>query len=339
MINIPQKFQDFFFSFGLMFIGLVLLFIFSFTVESKKEINNFFPKSSLRQEIATSTQNNKFPESKPVFPLIKNESTFDATSTAISLLAIDVQTDKILFDKNSQEIRSLASITKLMTTMVLLDLPIDWNTSTKIIEDDCDSSSHQLVTGDVLKLSDIWNVALVASSNSAIKALVRNSGVSEEQFIGLMNKKAKNLNLKSLRFIDPTGLNSDNISNARDIAFLLKEALKSEKILKTLQIGEYYTKPLGKEKPRRIYSTNWLLTDWIPNKFEASCIVGKTGFINVSGYNFVVRLTDEKEHQIIVVVLGSSNNESRFSEARDLGNWVFQNYLWPEEEGYSDLDK
>ncbi len=322
-----------------MFIGLALLFVFSLTIESKKEINNSFPKSSTRQEVIIPKQDEKFPESKPVFPLIKNESVFNATSTAISLLVIDVQTDKILFDKNSQEIRSLASITKLMTAMVLLDLKIDWNTSTVILENDCDSSSHQLKAGDVLKLSDLWNVALIGSSNSAIKALVRNSGVSEEQFIGLMNKKAKNLNLKTLKFSDPTGLDSENIGSARDISSLLKEALKSEKILKTLQIGEYYTKPLDKEKPRHIYSTNWLLTDWVPNKFDAKCIVGKTGFINNSGYNFVVRLTDDQGHQIIVVILGANNNESRFSEARDLGDWVFQNYLWPEEVGYSDLNK
>ncbi len=322
-----------------MFIGLVLLFVFSLTVENKKENAGFFPKSSPRQEISVLENGAKFPKSKPVFPLIKDNNVFSVTNTAVSLLALDVQTDKILFDKNSQEIRPLASIIKLMAAMVLLDLPINWNTSTQIIEDDCDTSSHHLKAGEILKLSDLWNVALVGSSNSAIKALVRNSGLSEEQFVAAMNKKAKNLNLMSLRFSDPTGLDAKNIGHAQDVAFLLKEALKSEKILETLQIGEYYTKPIGKEKPRRIYSTNWLLTDWIPNNFDAKCIVGKTGFINDSGYNFVVRLADDKNHQIVVVVLGAGDNEARFSQARDLGDWVFHHYLWPDEDGYSDLVK
>jgi len=339
VINFPQKFQDFFFSFGLMFIGLVLLFVFSLTVENGKESTGLFPKSSTRQEISAVSPDVKFPESKPVFPLSKGDGVFLTTNTAASLLALDVQTDKILFDKNSQEIRPLASITKLMAAMVMLDLPIDWNTSTQIKNDDCDSSSHQLIAGDVLKLSDLWNVALVGSANSAIKALVRNSGLSEEEFVNLMNKKAQDLNLKSLRFTEPTGLDAGNNGSAQEVAFLLKEALKSEKILKTLQIGEYYTKPLGKEKPRRIYSTNWLLTDWIPNNFDAKCIVGKTGFINDSGYNFVVRLADDSNHQIIVVVLGASNNEARFSQARDLGGWIFQHYLWPDEDGYKQLVK
>lgn len=323
-----------------MFIGLALLFVFSVTIENKKEEKNLFPKAAERKEEIISGQvEEKFPDSRPVWPLPKNEANFTATGTAAVLLVIDVQTDKILFEKNSEEIRPLASITKLMTAITLLDLPIDWNTSTVIIEDDCDSSSHQLKAGDNLKLSDIWNVALVGSSNSAIKALVRNSGFSEENFVALMNKKAKELQLNSLSFFEPTGLSAKNVGRALDIAGLLKESLKSEKILKSLQIGEYFTKPLNKEKSRKVYSTNWLLTDWIPNKYDTSCIAGKTGFINDSGYNFVVRLADEKNHQIIVVVLGAGSNESRFLEARDLGDWVFHQYVWPDEEGYNQLVK
>ncbi|HRY36528.1 MAG TPA: serine hydrolase [Candidatus Magasanikbacteria bacterium] len=340
MLKFSQKFQDFFFSFGLMFIGLFLLFIFSVTIENKKTEQNFFPKAAERKEyFLTASTSEKFPDSRPVWPLKKEENNFSGTSTAAALLAIDVQTDRVLFEKKSEELRPLASITKLMTAMTLLDLPIDWNTSTIIIEEDCDSSSHQLKAGDNLKLSDLWNVALVGSSNSAIKTLVRNSGFSEENFAALMNKKAKELKLASLSFSEPTGLSSKNIGNAKDIAGLLKESLKSEKILKSLQIGEYFTKPLNNEKPRKIYSTNWLLTDWIPNQYAANCIAGKTGFINDSGYNFVVRLTDEKKHQIIVVVLGAASNEARFLEARDLGNWIFHQYVWPDEIGYNELDK
>lgn len=339
MIKLPQKFIDFFFSFGMMFIGLFLLFIFSVTIENKIE-KNLFPSSSVRKE------NNflekaidKFPVSKPAWPMQKNNNFFSGTSTAVSFLIIDVQTDKQLFEKNSQQVRSLASITKLMSAMVLLDLPINWSSSTQILDIDCDSFSHQVQAGDILKLSDLWNVALVGSANNAIKALVRNSGVSSEEFVLLMNEKAKELNLKSMSFTEPTGLGSGNVGNARDVAGLLKEALKSEKIFKSLQIGQYSTKPLNSQKPRQVYSTNWLLTNWMPNKFSIDKIVGKTGFIYDSGYNFVVRLADNKDHQIIVVVLGAQNNESRFSEARDLADWIFKQYLWPDEEGYSDLVK
>jgi len=340
VINIPQKFQDFFFSFGLMFIGLFLLFFFSVTIENKEGETAFFPSALPRQkENASIKTMEAFPKSRPVWPVLKDASIYLNTTTAVSTVVLDVQTDKILYEKNSGEVRPLASVTKLMTAMTLLDLPIDWNTSTQILDSDCDSSSHQLKPGAIFKLSDLWNVALVGSSNSAVKALVRNSGLSEEQFVASMNKKAKDFDWQSLSFVEPTGLSSRNVGHAKDIALMLKESLKSEKILKSLQIGEYYTKPLNGEKPRRIYSTNWLLTNWIPNKYDASCIAGKTGFISDSGYNFVVRLADDKSHQIIVVVLGAANSEARFSEARDLGDWVFNHYIWPDEEGYNQILK
>lgn len=322
-----------------MFIGLFLLFIFSVTIENNIE-KKLFPASDIRKETNFLEKSlDKFPLSKPAWPLVKNELLFTGTSTAASILIVDVQSDKQLFEKNSQNVRSLASITKLMTMMVLLDLPIDWNSSTLILDADCDSSSHQLKPGDNLKLSDLWNVALVSSANSAIKALVRNSGVTPEKFVEMMNNKAEELNLNSLFFTEPTGLGSGNVGNAKDVAGLLKEALKSEKILKSLQIGQYTTKPLNNEKPRQVYSTNWLLTKWMPNEFPMDKIVGKTGFIYDSGYNFVVRLADKKDHQIIVVVLGAQNSEARFSEARDLADWIFDNYLWPDEEGYIELVK
>jgi D-alanyl-D-alanine endopeptidase (penicillin-binding protein 7) len=340
VLNIPQKIQDFLFSFGLMFLGLILLFGFSVKVESKKEQNNFFPKAKVRQEkIESDDRENILPKSKPVWPLPKTNTVYDSTSSVSAILALDTATAKIIYEKNSEIVRPLASVTKLMTAMVLLDLPIDWSASVKILDIDCDSSSHQLKSGDFLKLSDLWNVALVSSANSAIKALVRNSTVTPEKFVELMNKKAKNLNLNSMVFTDPTGLHSGNLGSAKDVAQLLKESLKSEKILKSLQMGEYYINSLSGEKPRKVYSTNWLLTDWIPNKFASKNIVGKTGFIYDSGYNFTVRLSDEKNHQISIVVLGAQDNETRFIEARDLGNWIFQNYLWPEEEGYTELAK
>ncbi|HRY36972.1 MAG TPA: hypothetical protein P5230_03830 [Candidatus Magasanikbacteria bacterium] len=246
-----------------------------------------------------------------------------------SVLAIDAKTGQILFEKNSDEVRPLASITKLISAMVLLDLRVDWNASTKIISIDCDRFSRQLIAGDVLKLNDLWNIALIGSVNSAMKALVRKSGVSEKQFVELMNKKAKDLNLNSMVFVEPSGLSSKNIGNAKDTAKLLKEALKFEKILKTLLVDKYYVQPLNKETPKQIYNTNWLMTNWIPSDFPKGSIVGKTGYLKNSGYNLSVRLTDDKNHQIIVIVLGAKSFTSRFSKARELANRIFNNYPRP----------
>jgi D-alanyl-D-alanine carboxypeptidase len=132
-------------------------------------------------------------------------------------------------------------------------------------------------------------------------------------------------------------LEAENVGSAKDVATLLEEALKNEKIAKTMNISEYYIKPLNKSKPRRVWSTNWLLTKWVPSDFDSKNICGKTGYIGDSRYNFAVRVSDKADNPIIVVVMGSVSNESRFSEARDLADWTFEKYLWPNEEGYDGL--
>lgn len=244
---------------------------------------------------------------------------------AESILVLDIQSNQILFAQKSDEVRPLASITKLVSALVLLDLPIKWNSYAKITDADCDSFSRQVIAGEILSLQDLWNIALIGSVNSAMKALIRHSGVDRETFVALMNKKAKSLNLNSLVLVEPSGLDSRNVGNAKDVARLLKEALKSKKILNALQTGIYFAKPLHKEMPKKIYNTNWLLTGWVPSDFPLGSIVGKTGFLKNIGYNLTVRMTDNKNRQIIIVVLGSKSFTSRFAKARELANKVFNN--------------
>jgi D-alanyl-D-alanine endopeptidase (penicillin-binding protein 7) len=276
------------------------------------------------------------PVSKPAVPLEKDKDNFSGSSTAASAITIDTKTKTILFSKNISEVRPLASITKLMTAMVLLDMPINWTSTTVVMDDDVEGD-HHVNAGEEFTLDDLWHVALIGSSNSAINALVRNSGVTKEKFVALMNAKAKDLRLFSARFAEPTGLSDKNLANALDTAKLLIDALKFEKIYTTVQTGEYYAHPLNGNKARRIWTTNWLLTNWIPNDFKVENIAGKTGYIDDSGYNFAVSLTNDKKHSIAVVVFGAATNEARFSEARDLAMWSFNHYLWPDEVGYEKL--
>jgi len=273
---------------------------------------------------------------RPMAPVLKSKISFTDKLTAKSVLVIDDKTKHVLYEKNSFEARPLASITKLMTAMVLMDLPINWSNTTTIIE--TDGNSDELANeGEIFTLDELWHLALVGSSNKAVNALVRVSGLTSGDFIKKMNVKAQDLHLSSLRFVEPTGLSAYNTGNAVDIAELLREALRFDKIYITLRIGEYYAKPLNKEKMRRVWSTDWLLTNWIPNDFNKKDIAGKTGYISESRYNFVVNLADKRQHKIIVAVLGSESNESRFNEARDLAKWIFENYLWPDDERYNEL--
>ncbi len=337
-----SKFSDFLSSIGVMLAGIFLLF-FSSVYFASADTPSFlqFPTSGKRAQVAQGAALENLPTSKPAVPLLKNpDLKIDnlATVAAASAVAVDAKTKTILFNKNAGEIRSLASITKLMTAMVLLDLPMQWNSSATITEEDM-AGDHHVEVGERFTLEDLWHVALIGSSNTAIKALVRSSGLSQEQFVALMNQKAKELRLSSARFNEPTGLSEKNMASGVDTARLLIDALTFDKIYSTVQIGEYYAHPLGGKKARRVWTTNWLLTDWIPNHFKVENIAGKTGYIDSSGYNFVVSLSNEKNHVITVAILGAASNEARFSEARDLAEWVFASYTWPDEEGYDKLVK
>jgi len=333
-----EKLFNFFSSTGMMIAGVFLVFAFTVSFPAVKKSVKFpqaGPRENVQVQQAVSRQTNSWPTSLLLAPVAKDGSACSATFTLFASIIIDERTGTVLYEKNSKDVRPLASITKLMSAMVLLDLPIKWSSTTTITEADSDSSSHQFNVGEDYYFSDVWNVALVGSSNSAVKALVRNSGISMEQFVARMNEKARKLNLTSLHFVEPTGLDSDNVGNAADTAQLLKEAARFEKINRTLRMAQYTLHPLNqKMETHQIWSTNWLLTKWIPNNFDQNNIIGKTGFINDSRYNFVVRLMDQRGHPIIVVVLGADSNENRFSEARDLAQWAFKHYLWPEEEGY-----
>lgn len=332
------KITDFLSSFGIMLAGVFLLFFSSVYFASDKSLSFLqLPTSGKRTTmVGGDISLDNLPVSKPIVPLAKNTEMFNGSLSAISAIVLDTKTKTILFKKNIDEIRPLASITKLMAVMVLLDLSPNWNASATITEGDL-AGDHHVEVGETFTLDDLWHAALIGSSNTAINALVRSTGLTTEQFVLKMNQKAQALRLGSAFFDEPTGLSDKNVASVSDTARMLIDALKFEKIYDTVQIGEYYIRPLESKKARRIWTTNWLLTNWVPNNFKVENIAGKTGYIDSSRYNFAVTLGDDKQHNIAVVVFGATTNEERFSEARDLAQWTFDHYIWPDQDGYDEL--
>lgn len=333
------KLYDFLSSYGLMFLGLCLLFASSFGLNQKEHSASSLPTASTTAwQISSETGwlLNGFHKTRPVVPLPKNRISQPKEITAVSALIVDDKSGAVLYAKNTEVIRPLASITKLMSALVLLDLNINFSSTTEVRREDQDLYSHHLNLGEKFKLADLWQTALVGSSNSAINILVKNSGVTMENFVVLMNKKAQALKLNSAFFTEPTGLDDGNLADAYDTAILLKEALKEEKIAQVLYQSGFELKPLNVKNSRYVWSTNLLLTKWVPNDFKVGQLAGKTGYITLSDYNFVVKITDNNR-AVRVVVLGSKTSEKRFIEARDLANWAFSTYVWPEEPGYEKL--
>ena len=139
--------------------------------------------------------------------------------TAKSALVLDLDKGTVLYDKNSEEVRSIASLTKLMTAMVFLECGIDlFDTVTISREDTRASARSHLRPGETFYLIDLLHASLMPSDNRATRALVRATGLSPQEFVGRMNRKADSLGLVNTEFTDPTGLDADNVSTAWETA-------------------------------------------------------------------------------------------------------------------------
>lgn len=287
-------------------------------------LKNEAPKAQVGGDVVI-----EYVTSTVIIPVQITTGTFDNTLiTAKSFFVKDYETGETLASKDEYVARPIASITKLMSALVLLDTGLDPEHGTTTAANgevfDTFLQSHL-----VYKTKDVWNAAFVGSSNRAILSLVDGSGITRDEFVKRMNDKARELGMSDAIFYDPTGLDERNMASASDILLLLKVALTKKQLTDALLHTQYAFATLEGEHKRNIYNTNWLLLGWIPNKFY-KIYPGKTGYIPASGYNFTTRIEDEGKHAIDIVVLGANNHEARFEEARDIAEWVFENFRWEE---------
>lgn len=239
----------------------------------------------------------------------------------------DVRTGTVLYDKNAYEPRPIASITKLMSALVLLEKNPDWTKTAQVVSDEV-IDTH-MYAGDTYTLEELWRAALIGSSNKAILTLAHALDWPVDAFIARMNQKAIELGMRHTQFTDPSGLDETNISTPADAAILLNEALSNQKIQGTLLLHEHNLYSNERGKAHHMWNTNWLLLGWIPHTF-GNVEGGKTGYLPVAGYNFTIRLADTAGHMIDVVVFGAKTHEARFTEARDVAVSVLQAYRWGE---------
>jgi D-alanyl-D-alanine endopeptidase (penicillin-binding protein 7) len=238
---------------------------------------------------------------------------------------LSAQDHFFLFTKRADEVQPIASITKLMTSLVFLDSNPGWEEIYEIKENDkVEGGRLNLFLGEKVKVKDLFYTSLVASDNGATIALVHSTGLSEEEFVARMNAEAKRLGLVRTKFSDPVGLGDDNVSTAREVALLAKAAFDRREIREATASREYnFTTFTGVEK--KVESTDYLLFDSEKNSFQV--LGGKTGYTDKAGYCFVSRLKDGNR-EVIAVVLNSAGKNERFKESKNLVNWVFNNYDW-----------
>ncbi len=261
-------------------------------------------------------------------PVVSSQSTVNASRfadapplSATSAFLIDTTTGTIVHGKNADVEVPIASITKLMAALVILDQHPRLDGQITFEERDMRRGDiTQLIVQDVVTFHDAWKLMLVGSSNDATALLARTVSGSEKKFVVQMNAKAKQLGLTHTRFTDPTGLDPGNVSTAREVAAFARRALAEREIQETVVIPRFSFAPKG--KPARIvYSTDQLLHWFDPGR--ARSFGGKTGHIEESGYNLVFAMGTD-QHELVGVVLGSESNDARFSEMGKLLSWGFK---------------
>ncbi len=240
---------------------------------------------------------------------IKNTAPPIINAKSVISVENDLQdVNNILFEKDSNLQLPIASLTKLMTAVIVLDnynLFDTWQVDEAA--DLQDPMKEDVKLGDTLIVESFLNIMLVGSSNKSAYAL--SELIGKDKFVGLMNQKAKDIGLENTFFVDPTGLSPKNVSTVGDLVMLAEHILKDyPKIADTSKAKKLYVSGFG-----YISNTNELLNK-IP---EVVC--GKTGFtIEANGCLLLVLNNPKNNNYLINVILGADN---RFSEMEKLINW------------------
>jgi len=267
------------------------------------------------------------PPPPPKPPVNIYSQPFEKKLTAQSAIVLDHVTDTILFEKNAAVARPLASMTKLMSALILVERISDWHATTTISVAAVEEGNQAVGRGEVYSVEDLFDAALIGSLNTAVNALIQTTGMSEEEFVNEMNDRAKDLGMLDTSFADATGLSSHNVGSPRDVARLTKIALSHPRI-KIASVQEHVTiTELQSRQKKAVKATDWLLTQ-SARLTHAHVEGGKTGYTPDAGFNFSVQIMNDDGHEIRVVIMGAADVYARFTEAADLANWVFENFVW-----------
>ena len=230
---------------------------------------------------------------------------------------VDATSNRVLFQKNPEELYPIASLTKLMTALVFFQTGPQFDQVVEIAREDVKNSSRSHIRPrEEITVRDLLHAALMASDNVATKALVRSCGVPTEEFVRRMNLLADSLGLTGARFVEPTGLSEQNVATAQAIAALLRTAA-SNPIVGSIMQKQTYTFASDR-KLHRLVNTNRLLR----SKWRITG--GKTGFISEAGYCLATLVETPSGTEVTAVLLGAPSNRLRFAEARRLLDWTFR---------------
>jgi D-alanyl-D-alanine endopeptidase (penicillin-binding protein 7) len=230
---------------------------------------------------------------------------------------IDQDTHEVLLSKNDQAVLPIASITKLMTGLIISEAKLSLDEAITITQDDVDTekgSSSRLRPGTTLTRGELLHLALMASENRAAHALGRTYPGGMPAFVGLMNAKASQLGMRDTRYIEPTGLSSKNQSSAKDLATLVGTAYH-DPMLRELSTSPSYAVEVGN------HTLQYRTTNRLVKNPNWDIGLQKTGYISEAGQCLVMQ-TKIAGRKLIMVFLDSAGKLSRIADAERVRRWV-----------------
>lgn len=234
-----------------------------------------------------------------------------------SAIVLDTGSNEVLYSKNDRAVLPIASLTKVMTALVVLDARQPMDDVLTITEDDIDkvrSSRSRVRVGTTMTRGEALHLALMSSENRAAHALGRHYPGGMEAFVRAMNAKAKQLGMAQTHYVDPTGLSTDNQSTARDLAILTKAAWGYQ-VVRDFSTTPAYRTVVG-ERTLQFRNSNRLV------RSEAWDIeLQKTGYIVEAGY-CVLMHADVAGKDVVMVLLDADGNSRRFADAEKLRRWL-----------------
>lgn len=244
---------------------------------------------------------------------------------AKSAILIEASTGKVLFEKNADEKLVPASMTKMMSMLLILEAIEDgilkWDQVVTVSENASGMGGSQILleTGEKMTVKDLFKGVAIASGNDAVVALAEASYGSMDVFVDHMNKKAKELGLKNTNFKNPHGLDTaDHYSSARDMSLIAKELSKHEKVFEFTSVYEDY---LRQNTDRKI----WLVNTNKLVRFYDGVDGLKTGFTDGAGY-CITATAKKNGMRIIAVVMGEPTSKMRNKEISEMFDYSFAQY-------------
>ena len=234
-----------------------------------------------------------------------------------SVIVLDAADSSVLYSKQAQQPVPIASITKLMTALVVLDAgqPLDEMIELTVADRRLERSSFsRLAIGSKISRGDLLHLALMSSENRAAHAVARAYPGGMPACLKAMNAKARALGMKTAHFTDPTGLSSGNVSSATDLAKLVAAAA-ADPTIRMFSTSASHTVAVGRQL-LEFHNTNSLV-----QKADWDVMVQKTGYTSDAGQCLVMK-TVIRERPVLIVLLNSFGKYTRVADARRIRKWM-----------------